>query len=79
MVFLVHTPVELEERLQFVCSRELTYVGKIYWKLLFHAIVWVFWLERNKRVFEGKERTSHQIECDIKEAIWNWALEDKEA
>lgn len=54
-------------------------IGKLYWSLMFHAVVWSIWTERNKRTFEGKERTGQQLIGDIKTLIWNCSLSNREA
>lgn len=49
-------------------------IGKFYWELLFHAIVWSIWLERNSRCFQGIEKRETQIISSVKELIWSWGL-----
>lgn len=50
----------------------LSYVGRLYHSLCFHATVWCVWLEHNCRIFEGKAKKVEQIINVIKEEIWSW-------
>lgn len=53
--------------------RGLSFVGSVFWKMSFHAIMWGVWCERNRRCFEGKERLVEQIIIDIQTYLWEWS------
>ncbi|KAL5725553.1 hypothetical protein ACHQM5_008688 [Ranunculus cassubicifolius] len=59
-----------------VGHKDLSELGKFYWKLIIHAICWGIWLERNARVFDGEERSIQQVIGSIKKLIWAWGLQD---
>ncbi|MCL7049147.1 hypothetical protein MKW94_002162 [Papaver nudicaule] len=46
--------------------------GKQLWRRLPAAIMWVFWLSRNAKVFSGKEIKVPDIIRDIKIQVFNW-------
>lgn len=52
----------------------LSRLGKLNWPMLFHAITWVVWFERNRQCFEGKEMNSMQVINKVKHLIWSWGL-----
>ncbi|KAL5731930.1 hypothetical protein ACHQM5_004606 [Ranunculus cassubicifolius] len=55
----------------------LSEVGQLYYEMIFHAVTWGIWLERNNRHFEGVERTTAQVINDIKKLLWTWGLQDR--
>lgn len=36
-------------------------IGKLIWNVLFHAVTWSLWLERNQRIFEEKRKPVDKI------------------
>lgn len=70
--------LSLIERLKQVGGLDLSHIGRLYSEVVFHALVWQIWLERNRRMFEGKERPFHQMINDVKELVWSWTREDCE-
>lgn len=58
-----------------ICKTQgLLEVGRLYESVCLQAISWGLWLERNHRLFEGRNRTFGQIIYDIKELMWKWCL-----
>ncbi|KAL5724059.1 mannosylglycoprotein endo-beta-mannosidase [Ranunculus cassubicifolius] len=55
----------------------LSRFGKCIWDLLFHAVCWNVWLERNGRIFENEESNVHMLIFKIKKTLWEWSLLEK--
>ncbi|KAL5727359.1 hypothetical protein ACHQM5_000567 [Ranunculus cassubicifolius] len=52
-------------------------IGSIYWAIVPHAVVWSIWGERNRRVFEDKDKVNSQLVTEIKSWIWEWSCESE--
>ncbi|KAL5703068.1 hypothetical protein ACHQM5_028204 [Ranunculus cassubicifolius] len=60
------------------CTMPLSVEGAKYWSWLFHGIVWVIWLERNLRIFEGLKSKKSSLIDKVKRLLWEWGLNVKE-
>lgn len=68
------TASDIAGKLSMKPDAGLTRVGRKYWETCIHAVTWGIWMERNSRIFEGKNRTAAQIISDIKRLIWDWNI-----
>lgn len=57
-------------------SEELSNTGKIYWEVLNHAVLWVIWNERNKRIFEEEKMDTWNLINKVKECLWSWCMQE---
>lgn len=42
--------------------------------LIWHAVIWVIWRERNDRIFNNKEKGVDEIVEEVKAMSWHWDL-----
>lgn len=56
-----------------VIAEPLSLKTKWFTDCLPKAIVWVLWNERNRKVFEGKEKEVHNIRADIQGVLYAWS------
>lgn len=47
-------------------------VGDLIWLVIFHAVTWCLWLERNQRIFEDKANNLGKILQNVINCIWGW-------
>ncbi|KAL5721368.1 hypothetical protein ACHQM5_005020 [Ranunculus cassubicifolius] len=66
--------LKVEQRLQREGSDLLSQAGKWYWQVIHHAIMWNWWLERNKRMFDDEKLELWQVTNIVKETLWQWGL-----
>jgi hypothetical protein len=48
--------------------------GLVAWRAIAPSLMWCVWLERIKRVFEGKERSVGQIKSGFLRMLFQWDL-----
>lgn len=66
--------VSFIDRLLSWNPRALSVQGQIIKPLIPHAIVWVLWNERNRRVFDEVEVSFQRLVVSVKECAWSWSL-----
>ncbi|KAL5718214.1 hypothetical protein ACHQM5_011143 [Ranunculus cassubicifolius] len=49
-------------------------VGKLFWDTLKHAVLWVIWMERNRRIFEGIKMPTWRLINVVMDLLWRWNL-----
>lgn len=45
---------------------------------MLHAVLWVLWGERNRRVFENQALPDWKIILQVKELSWSWVMSEPE-
>lgn len=67
--------VLLAEVLNFICqwnSWGMGTCGKVFWGYLIRAVFWSIWKERNRRIFEGKGKSTNEVSDSIVGEVGNW-------
>ena len=46
---------------------------KVLWSMIPHCLMRVIWRERNTRIFEGDERSIHELKLFFFQTLFDWA------
>lgn len=62
---------QLEQWLVHKKKKRTSKIGDLIWQVLFHAITWAIWKERNLQIFEEKNHSLGQTLLAAKQIVWD--------